>query len=95
MNKSPSFQERLLREVAKVPRGKVTTYKELAVKLNSSPRAVGQSLKRNPFLVDIPCHRVIKSNGEVGGYVGTQYEEKIRLLREEGIQISNGKVILG
>ena len=52
-----------------VPKGKVTTYRELAHALGTKAyRAVGQAMNRNPQLVSVPCHRVIKSNGEVGGY---------------------------
>ncbi len=58
------FQKKVYEIVKKVPRGKTTTYKAIAEKLNSSPRAVGQALKVNPYAPKVPCHRVIMSNGE-------------------------------
>ena len=70
-------------EVRKIPRGKVLTYKEVA-RLIGSPlayRAVGNALNKNPFK-EVPCHRVIKSDGRIGGYAkGTK--EKIRILKKE------------
>ena len=78
-----------------VPKGKVTTYRELAHALGTKAyRAVGQAMNRNPELVSVPCHRVIKSNGEVGGYaLGTV--RKKELLKMEGVQVeSNGRINL-
>jgi len=62
------------------------TYKELAEKLNVHPRKVGKILNKNPFLILIPCHRVVKSNGEIGGYV-LGVEIKKKLLDCEGLRI--------
>jgi methylated-DNA-[protein]-cysteine S-methyltransferase len=88
MNKKiTSFQKRVYKIVKKIPKGKVTSYKAIAMQLNSSPRAVGQALKVNPYAPRVPCHRVIKSNGEIGGYSGNSpknIKKKIELLREEG-----------
>ena len=78
-----------------MPRGKVTTYRELAHAMGTkSYRAVGQAMNRNPKLVSVPCHRVIKSNGEVGGYaLGTV--RKKELLKMEGVQVeANGRINL-
>mgnify|MGYP001974875944 FL=1 len=78
-----------------VPKGKVTTYRELAHALGTKAyRAVGQAMNRNPELVSVPCHRVIKSNGEVGGYaLGTV--RKKELLKMEGVQVeANGRINL-
>lgn len=87
------FQERVYKECSKIPRGKVSTYKAIAKKLKSSPRAVGQALKRNPYAPKIPCHRVIKSDGTLGGYYGViNSSKKIRILKSEGIKIKNNKV---
>jgi methylated-DNA-[protein]-cysteine S-methyltransferase len=86
------FQKRVYEIVKKVPKGKVTTYKEIALKLHSSPRAVGQALKRNPFAPIVPCHRVIKSNGEIGGYSGSNpknIKKKIEMLKKEGYKSKN------
>ncbi len=76
----------------KIPRGRITTYGEISRALGISPRAVGLILKSNPKPIEIPCHRVIKSNGEVGGY-NMGVKKKIELLKNEGIKIKNGKVV--
>ncbi len=82
------FQKRVYGLVKKIPKGKITTYKEIAKALNSSPRAVGQALKRNPFPINIPCHRVIKSDGSLGGYKGKVNSKlKKELLEKEGVEI--------
>jgi methylated-DNA-[protein]-cysteine S-methyltransferase len=87
------FQDRVLKRVAMIPKGKVTTYKELARAMGNPQayRAVANALARNPFPIKIPCHRVVRSNGEVGGYrLGVR--RKINLLVQEGIKIENGKI---
>ena len=78
-----------------VPKGKVTTYRELAHALGTKAyRAVGQALNRNPHLMKVPCHRVIKSNGEVGGYA-LGIDRKKELLKMEGVQVeANGRINL-
>jgi methylated-DNA-[protein]-cysteine S-methyltransferase len=89
-----SFNERCYDVLRKVPRGKVTTYKEIARKINSKAyRAVGNAMNKNPYAPRVPCHRVVKSNGEVGGFAsGTK--KKIKMLRKEGIEIKNNKIDL-
>ena len=76
----------------KVPKGKVTTYKAVAKALNSRAyRAVGNAMNKNPYSPKVPCHRVIKSDGTVGGFAsGTK--TKIKMLKTEGIQIKKGKI---
>jgi len=74
--------------VRKIPKGKVTTYGMLARRLGTSPRAIGQALKKNDKLITIPCHRVVKSNGELGGYVKGAKEKK-RLLESEEVDTNN------
>ncbi|OGJ13378.1 cysteine methyltransferase [Candidatus Pacearchaeota archaeon RBG_19FT_COMBO_34_9] len=89
-----SFYEKCYKILKKVPKGKVTTYKEIAKALNSKAyRAVGNAMHNNPYAPIVPCHRVIKSNGEIGGFFSGR-KNKIRLLREEGIEIINNKVNL-
>nr|MCK4929474.1 MGMT family protein [Nanoarchaeota archaeon] len=92
------FQKRVYALVKKVPKGKVTTYSAIAKKLKSSPRAVGQALKVNPFAPKVPCHRVINSDGSIGGFrgktKGKAVQGKIRLLRKEGVKIKNNKILL-
>lgn len=84
---NPSFQDRVIAVVKSIPRGKVMSYAEVA-RLAGSPRAhraVGTLMSQNDD-PSVPCHRVIRSDGEPGGYNGLQ-GEKIRLLRAEGVKI--------
>ena len=89
-----SLDKRIYKKLLEVPKGKVTTYGELAkaVGMKNGQRAVGQIMNKNPYPVIIPCHRVIKSDGKVGGYA---YGEKIKsnMLTNEGIKIKNGKIL--
>ena len=91
------FQKKVYQLLKKVPKGKVTTYSVIAKKLKSSPRAVGQALRVNPYWPKIPCHRVINSDRSIGGFrgrtKGKPIQEKIRLLRKEGIVINKNKVM--
>jgi methylated-DNA-[protein]-cysteine S-methyltransferase len=94
------FSVRVLELAGRIPRGRVTTYAEIARGLGSpgSCRAVGQALKANPEPVRIPCHRVVRSDGRVGGYGGhgrRNEGRKARLLLEEGVPVENGRVDLG
>lgn len=78
------FQEEVYNIVKKIPKGEVITYKEVAERIDNPKafRAVGNALNKNKF-VGVPCHRVIKSNGDVGGYAwGTK--NKSKLLKQEG-----------
>jgi len=89
------FRARVLELVSKVPRGKVTTYKELARALGNPKacRAVGNALAANPRPIEIPCHRVVRSDGKIGGYrLGRK--KKIKLLVREGVKVEDGKVDL-
>jgi methylated-DNA-[protein]-cysteine S-methyltransferase len=90
-----SFNDRVWCLTRKIPKGRVTTYKELAKALNTKAyRAVGTALRNNPHAPIVPCHRVVNSNATVGGYKGKkQSKEKIQLLKKEGIEIKNNKII--
>jgi methylated-DNA-[protein]-cysteine S-methyltransferase len=94
--KITSFQRRVYELAKQVPRGKVTSYSAIAKNLKSSPRAVGQALRVNPFAPIVPCHRVVKSDGSIGGFggeiKGRKIEEKIRMLRKEGVEVKQGKI---
>ena len=91
---STKFQERCYSLLQKLPRGKVTTYKALAQALNSQAyRAVGTAMKNNLSPIKVPCHRVIKSSGEIGNY-SQGVAKKIALLKKEGVEIINNKVEL-
>lgn len=86
------FTEKVYGIVKKIPRGKVMTYRAVA-NLARCPwafRAVGNILNKNTNPA-IPCHRVVKSDGSVGGYQRGQ-KKKIALLRKEGVMIYHGKV---
>ncbi len=113
-----SFNEKCYKLLRKVPKGKVTTYKELAHTLkNKAYRAVGNAMNKNPYAYAIsseavrnrhsmirgdlkrnsrfflvPCHRVVKSNGEVGGFA-SGIKNKIKILRSEGIEIKNNRIV--
>tara|TARA_Y100000310_G_scaffold232975_1_gene235809 strand:+ start:995 stop:1291 length:297 start_codon:yes stop_codon:yes gene_type:complete len=89
-----TFQSRILTLVSQIPKGKVTTYKLLGDKLNSKAyRAIGQALRHNPDAPRIPCHRVIASDLTLGGYCGKMnHPKKVKLLRKEGISISNNRI---
>src|SRR4030043_240483 len=88
-----SFYEKCYKILRKVPKGKVTTYKEIAKTLNSKAyRAVGNAMHNNPYAPIVPCHRVVKSNGEVGGFA-SGIKNKIKILASEGIEIRNNKIV--
>ena len=92
MRKPTKFEQKVYSTISRIPKGKVMTYGQLAKVLKSSPRAVGQALKRNPFAPKVPCHRVIKSDGTLGGYDGKMKSgKKVLLLKSEGIIFRDGK----
>ena len=81
------FQIKVWNAISKIPKGKVKTYKELAISIRKpkSSRAVANACGKNPFPIRIPCHRVIRSDGGLGGYSGTGgIKTKRKLLKSEG-----------
>ena len=90
--KTTPFQERVYAACKKIPRGKVSTYGAIAKQLKSSPRAVGQALACNPYAPIVPCHRVVKSDGTIGGFnhktAGKEIARKVALLRKEGVIVN-------
>jgi methylated-DNA-[protein]-cysteine S-methyltransferase len=88
------FYEKCYAILKKVPKGKVTTYGEIAKALHSKAyQAVGSAMHNNPYAPIVPCHRVVNSNGDVGGfYSGTK--AKIKMLKAEGVEVINNKVNL-
>ena len=88
-----NIETKIYKKLLTVPQGKITTYKELSksVGLENGQRLVGQIMKKNPFPVIIPCHRVIKSNGDIGGYL-FGIDIKKNMLRKEGICIIKNKI---
>lgn len=95
MNAIVNFEYQVLKFVRRIPAGRVSTYRSLARAIGQprAARAVGNALKKNPRLVTTPCHRVVRSNGAVGGYrQGTR--RKAALLRAEGVSLDgHNKVI--
>lgn len=76
-----------------IPKGRVTTYKELANKVKTKAfRGVGQIVGANPNAPKVPCHRVVKSDGGISGYA-FGVDKKISLLKSEGIDVKNGKIV--
>ena len=90
------FEERVLDLVKGIPPGRVATYRDLARALGTEAyQAVGQALGRNTRPIEIPCHRVVRSDGRVGGYAGRgDSRKKSAVLRGEGVRISQGRVDL-
>jgi methylated-DNA-[protein]-cysteine S-methyltransferase len=81
------FQISVWKEIKKIPKGQTKTYKDIAVALKKpkSSRAVANACGKNPLLIEIPCHRVIRSDGKLGGYSGKGgMKQKRKLLKEEG-----------
>ncbi|KAI9223347.1 6-O-methylguanine DNA methyltransferase [Blastocladiella britannica] len=86
-----AFQFRVYDAILCIPQGHVTTYGELAKHLSSSPRAVGQALRVNPYAPGVPCHRVVATGGKLGGFFGHSKPgvvlgRKVQLLKDEGIE---------
>ena len=81
------FQISVWKEIKKIPKGQTKTYKDIAVALKKpkSSQAVANACGKNPLLIEIPCHRVIRSDGKLGGYSGKGgINQKRKLLKEEG-----------
>ena len=99
-NKQISFNEKVYALLKKVPKGKVTTYKALAEVLGTKAyRAVGQAMKCNPYAPKVPCHRVVASDGSIGGFSGKwnpkskEVRRKIRMLIREGVKVKGDRIV--
>ena len=88
------FQSDCYEALKKVPQGKVITYAGLARMIGrpKAHRAVGSAMNKNPYAPQVPCHRVVKSNGDLGGFA-TDIEVKIKRLQEEGVMVSDNKIV--
>jgi len=88
-----SFSEEVYNIVKKIPQGKVLTYKQVAEKIKKpqAARAVALALSKN-FNPRIPCHRVIRSDGRIGGYNRGE-KKKIEILKKEGLKIKDNKLV--
>jgi O-6-methylguanine DNA methyltransferase len=95
---SMNFEEKVWKLMERIPKGRVTTYGQIARKLNTKAyRAVGNACRKNPYAPRVPCHRVVRSDGTIGGFggktSGKTVKEKTRLLRRENVEIRNGKIV--
>ena len=84
--KGTDFQIKVWKEISKIPYGETRTYKDIAVAIGrpNSSRAVANACGKNPYVPEIPCHRVIRSDGKLGGYSGEGgINTKAKLLRAE------------
>jgi methylated-DNA-[protein]-cysteine S-methyltransferase len=89
-----SFQQKVWAITARIPRGRVMTYADVAHSLNTTGyRAVGGALHRNPYAPQVPCHRVVGSDGRLTGFAGG-LPAKRRMLEEEGIGFAGSRVDL-
>jgi methylated-DNA-[protein]-cysteine S-methyltransferase len=90
MLKGTDFQIKVWKYLLKIPRGKVKTYKQVAKAINRprSSRAVANACGKNPYAPKVPCHRVIKSDGTLGGYSAPGgIKLKKKLLKNEGFSL--------
>jgi methylated-DNA-[protein]-cysteine S-methyltransferase len=89
-----TFNERVWALCARVPRGKVTTYGEIARKLGTHAyRAVGNALHKNPYAPTVPCHRVVGSTGDLTGFA-SGLRRKQQMLEAEGVAVNSGRLNL-
>lgn len=84
-----AFQRAVWRAVAEIPYGRLSTYREVAVRVGRprAYRAAGNAIGRNPLFIVVPCHRVVRSDGSLGGFGSTGIEVKKYLLRLEGLDL--------
>ena len=90
MAQGTPFQQKVWAALRTIPSGEVRTYTEIAVQIGHpfSARAVANACGKNPYAPEVPCHRVIRSDGSIGGYSAQGGSEKKRaMLREEGVHI--------
>ncbi|GKT11177.1 MAG: methylated-DNA-[protein]-cysteine S-methyltransferase [Thiomicrorhabdus sp.] len=92
-NNNLSFNEQCYQLLLKIPKGRVTTYKAIAEALNCRAyQAVGNAMNQNPNPIKVPCHRVVNSDGRLGGFaLGT--DKKVELLLLEGVEIKDNRVV--
>src|SRR5688572_8467963 len=87
-----SFNQKVWAITARIPRGRVITYGDIARILGTRAyRAVGNALNKNPYSPKVPCHRVVGATGQLTGFAGG-LAKKQRMLKSEGIEIINGRV---
>lgn len=95
------YRKKVLALLCDIPRGRWTTYKAMSDKLQSSPRAVGNAMRNNPYAPMCPCHRVLANGGAIGGFggdwglEGRHAQEKLKLLRTEGVKFDGKSKAVG
>jgi len=91
------FEKAVWSKLKEIPKGKVSTYKEIAKAINKSRavRAVATAIGKNPNAPKVPCHRVVLSSGKVGEYTHKLgVKQKIKLLKSEGVEVdSKGNIV--
>ena len=89
------FQQRVWEALRLIPRGRVTTYGEIARYLGThAVRAVGTAVGKNPDAPKVPCHRVVRGDGTIGRYSGGDgVPTKVALLKTEGVTVADGRVV--
>lgn len=99
-NRPPTDFEALVYQVVRtIPKGRVSTYGAVArLAGRGTARSVGSALARNPFAPEVPCHRVVRGDGLLGGFngetEGPEMASKTRLLQSEGVEIQSGRIDL-
>ena len=95
MQNLSNFMKKVFEIVSRIPKGCVATYGQIASILGNKnyARAVGNALNKNPSPILIPCHRVIRSDGKIGGFA-SGVKSKIALLSNEGIEVIDGQINL-
>ncbi|KAL1896812.1 hypothetical protein Sste5346_004445 [Sporothrix stenoceras] len=101
------FEKSVWSLLCQIPAGHVTTYALMAAHLKSSPRAVGNALRRNPFAPDVPCHRCVATGGGLGGFKGVGPPKKtvsttktdktgrpVMVMGQEGITLTEKRTLL-
>jgi O-6-methylguanine DNA methyltransferase len=90
-----SFEQQVWNAIALIPRGRVTTYGEIARFIGTrAVRAVGTAVGKNPYAPAVPCHRVVRASGEVGLYSAPGgVAAKIARLQREGVEVAEGYVV--
>lgn len=96
MKSYPQTFQRIWDACSAIPKGKAATYQYLAQKIGSprGSRVVGMAMARNPYAPKVPCHRVVRSDGSLGGYSAPGgLKTKMKILKREGVQFDpNGRV---
>ena len=93
--KETTLQRRVWDALRLIPEGRVTTYGAIAAYLGTKAvRAVGTAVGKNPYAPEVPCHRVVPSNGKLGNYSGEGgVARKQALLEGEGVRVKEGKIV--